>query len=88
MRVVLSLLLIAIAESASNELGRWSIIGIYSIISLIFLRCKGQTDIVCIHTALLPDMRLVCVERPHEFPVILYRGFEAPSFFYLISDLY
>jgi hypothetical protein len=28
----------------------------------------GSTGCTCIHTALLPDNRLLCFERPHELP--------------------
>ena len=30
---------------------------------------SGKGGVVCIHTALLPDSRILCFERPHQDPV-------------------
>ncbi len=44
---------------------------------------SGKGGVVCIHTALLPDSRLLCFERPHQDPVsALYY-----SFFILMSRI-
>ena len=32
------------------------------------LNFLGTSNVVCIHTALLPNMRVLCTERPHMTP--------------------
>jgi hypothetical protein len=32
----------------------------------------GTSGVGCIHTALLPNNKLLCFERPHMAPVIIY----------------
>lgn len=52
--IMLQIMVLALVNAQSGDIGYWDF--------------AGDTGAVCVHTLLLPNVKLLCVERAHTIP--------------------